>query len=101
MTTSVLNRIAVVMFMLFSASIILGSPASAEMISGQEAGIININDASLSELADLKGIGKVKAEAIIAYRKKNGKFESIDDINNVNGVGKKTIDKIRERITVK
>ena len=60
---------------------------------------ININEASISELESLNGIGKSKAEAIIEYRKKN-KFKSIDEIMNVDGIGESLFANIKENITV-
>jgi len=61
---------------------------------------ININTATADELMQLSGIGAVKAQAIIDYRKKNGKFTKIDDITNVSGIGEKTLDKIRDSVTI-
>ena len=60
---------------------------------------ININEASISELQELNGIGKSKAEAIIEYRKKN-KFKSIEEIMNVDGIGESLFASIKESITV-
>ena len=63
-------------------------------------GIININKASLSELQEITGIGEVKAKSIIDYREKNGGFKSIEDIKNVDGIGSKTFEKIKEQICI-
>ena len=60
---------------------------------------ININVASVEELATLTGIGKSKAEAIIEYRKKN-KFKTINDIMNVDGIGESIFASIKDNITV-
>lgn len=61
---------------------------------------ININAAPASELVRLKGIGEVKAAAIIKYRNENGGFKSVDELINVSGIGKKTLEKIRDYVTV-
>lgn len=61
---------------------------------------VNINTASESLLMTLKGIGEVKAAAIVEYRQKNGEFGSIDDLMKVSGIGEKTFEKIRNQITV-
>ncbi len=60
--------------------------------------LININTADASELATLDGIGPVTAERIIEYREKNGNFESIEDLDNVSGIGNSIITKIRDYI---
>ena len=61
--------------------------------------LININIATKDELMQLKGIGDVKAEAIINYRS-NNKFEKISDIKNVKGIGDGTFEKIKDFISV-
>ena len=62
--------------------------------------LININTAPASELVKLKGIGEVKAAAIVEYRLINGNFKTVQDIMNVSGIGEKTFEKIRSQITV-
>jgi competence protein ComEA len=56
---------------------------------------ININKANLNELETLPGIGPTKAKAIIDYREKSGNFATYEDLLNVNGVGPKTLEKIK------
>ena len=60
---------------------------------------ININTASVSELSTLSGIGESKAKKIIEYREKN-KFNSIEDILNVSGIGNSLYEKIKNDIEV-
>ena len=63
---------------------------------------VNINVADATTLSKaLTGIGQARAEAIVAYRKKNGPFKSIDDLAKVSGVGSRTVDKNRDNIVVK
>lgn len=67
----------------------------------QEGGNVNINKASVEELTKLKGIGSAYAERIVNYRDKNGPFEKPEDIMKVKGIGQKTWDTNKDRITVK
>ena len=65
------------------------------------AGPVDINSASAAELAEvMNGIGMAKAEEIVAYREKFGPFKSVDDLVMVRGVGEKTVEKNRDRLTV-
>lgn len=61
---------------------------------------ININTASKEELMKLPNVGETKANSIIEYRDTNGKFNSIDDIKNVSGIGDSTFEKLKQYITV-
>ena len=61
---------------------------------------VNINAATAKELQSLPGIGQVTAERIIAYRAENGPFVSVDDLGKVKGIGKKSLEKIRELVAV-
>jgi competence protein ComEA len=61
---------------------------------------LNINTATQSELEAVKGLGPSKAKSIIAYRESNGNFKTLDDLDNVKGFGKASIDKLRGELTV-
>jgi competence protein ComEA len=61
---------------------------------------ININTATQAELESLPQIGPVTAQKIINYRQVNGPFESIEDIQDVPGIGPKTFEVIKDLITV-
>ena len=66
----------------------------------EETTIVNINTASIEELDSLPGIGSSKAQNIIDYRSVNGKFQSIEEILNVNGIGTAIYEQIKAYITV-
>ena len=68
--------------------------------SNNSDGKININTATVEQLQTLSGIGQAKAKAIVAYREDNGYFKSIDELTNVSGIGAKSLDNIRQEITV-
>ena len=62
--------------------------------------LVNINEATQTELETLPGIGPSTALKIIAYRQENGNFSSIEDIKNVSGIGDSKFENIRELICV-
>lgn len=62
---------------------------------------ININTATVEQLQTLSGIGKSTAEKIVNYRKENSKFEKIEDIKNVSGIGEAKFNSIKDKIVVK
>jgi competence protein ComEA len=62
--------------------------------------LINLNTASAAELSGLKGIGDVKAKAIVDHREKNGPFKSVDDLASVPGIGDKLLETLRPQVTV-
>lgn len=69
----------------------------------QAAGVVNpvnINTASAEMLAALNGVGDKKAADIVAYRTTNGKFNKVEDLLNVKGIGEKTLEKNRPMLTV-
>lgn len=74
--------------------------ATASMFS-VSAESININTASVQQLVKLKGIGPEKAKAIVEYRKKNGKFKTISDLQNVSGIGQATVQKNQKALRLK
>lgn len=64
-------------------------------------GKININKATVDELMTIPGIGQVKAQSIVDYRNENGKFNSIDELTNITGIGVKTLEKLRDKVDIK
>lgn len=61
---------------------------------------IDINSADINELQKLYGIGKARAQAIIDYRKNNGGFFTIDELENISGISEKIIEKNKKLITL-
>lgn len=61
---------------------------------------ININTADLTELQQLSGVGAKKAQDILDYRSENSSFESVEELTKVSGFGPKTLEKLKEAITV-
>lgn len=80
---------------LFSGFLVL-----AGMIAFPALAAININTATQSELEAVKGLGPAKAQAIISYREANGAFKNLDELDNVKGFGKASIDRLRGELSV-
>jgi len=83
----------------------LRTDAKAEREEPQGAGqagngLININTASKSELMEIPGIGESKADRIISYRQNHGRFGSVDEIQNVSGIGSGIYEGLKDYITV-
>lgn len=65
------------------------------------AGMVDINKADAATISkELKGIGPVKAKAIVDYRTKNGSFKSVDELRKVGGIGEHLLAKIRSEVSV-
>lgn len=61
---------------------------------------ININTASKDDLMKLSGVGETKAQAIITYRDSIGGFKDVDELKNVDGIGDKTVEKLKDSIKI-
>lgn len=61
---------------------------------------VNINTATAEQLANLNGIGKVKAEAIVAHRQQIGAFKSMEELTLVKGIGPSILEKNKDLITL-
>jgi len=64
-------------------------------------GVVNINTADAGQLRMLPGVGATKAERIVQFRAKRGKFVRIKDLRRVKGFGKKTVDKLEPYLSIK
>ncbi|MEH7111995.1 helix-hairpin-helix domain-containing protein [Neobacillus niacini] len=67
---------------------------------GDKQAKINLNKADETQLQNIPGIGPAKAAAIIEYRESIGLFKSVEDLKNVNGIGDKTFEKLKDSITL-
>lgn len=61
---------------------------------------ININTADEAELAQIPGVGVSKARKILEHRQNIGKFETVEDLLAVKGIGKKSLDKMKPYLTL-
>ncbi len=106
-TRRLLNRHMINGMMLLSIlGLFAGAPNVSAASKQDKAAVekhlpVSINKANAKELAEkLNGVGQKKAQAIVEWRKENGKFKSIDQLAEVKGIGTKTIDKNRSNITL-
>ncbi|HEM3703445.1 TPA: helix-hairpin-helix domain-containing protein [Streptococcus suis] len=82
------------------ASTTASTTASSAMSQEGNESKVNLNTATEADLQTISGIGAKRAADIIAYREANGGFKSVDDLNNVSGIGDKTMESIRPYVTV-
>jgi len=76
-------------------------PPPTAIGSGPEpSGRVNINTADAAALETLAGVGPSLAARIIAWREQNGPFRSVDELTAVSGIGPKTLDGMRDQVTV-
>ena len=80
------------------------SPNSASSSSpqgtGSQRGKVNINSATVQQLTVLPGIGEVKAERIVEVREELGRYTSVDELLNVEGIGNALLEDIKPYITI-
>lgn len=81
--------------------VVASSTASSAMSQDEKnTTLVNLNTATEADLQTISGIGAKRAADIIVYREANGGFKSVDDLNNVSGIGDKTMESIRPYVTV-
>jgi len=101
------RRLPAVAALAMSVALLAGIPPGTSPAYAQEeappaaVAAININTADAAALASaLKGVGNARAQEIVRYREAYGPFESVDELAEVNGIGKSTLDNNRARITL-
>lgn len=69
-------------------------------VSFVESGPLDLNRATAAELEKLPGIGPVLAARIVAWRETHGPFKSVEDLLAIPGIGPKTLEGLRDKVTV-
>ena len=82
-----------------AAPVAAASPA-APKAAASEARPIDINTADATALESVPGIGKSLSQRILTFREKNGPFQSVDDLLKIQGIGEKSIQKLRPYLMV-
>ncbi|MGK0673451.1 MAG: helix-hairpin-helix domain-containing protein [Halothiobacillaceae bacterium] len=62
---------------------------------------LDLNSATAAQLEGISGIGPAKAQAIVDYRTKHGPFQKVEDLEKVDGIGPKMVEKLKPMLTVK
>lgn len=70
------------------------------LTSSKEDGKIQINTAAKEQLEKITGIGSRKAESILKYREEHGPFQKIEDLLEIDGIGAKSLEKIKDQIII-
>ena len=83
-----------------TAAPVAAAPSATPKAGASEARPIDINAADSAALESVPGIGKSLSQRILSFREKNGPFQSVDDLLKVQGVGEKSIQKLRPYLTV-
>jgi competence protein ComEA len=74
-----------------------GTPPTGDAPPG---GLVDLNTATVEQLDTLPGVGPVTAAAIVAWRDANGRFTSVDQLADVDGIGPARLDKLRDLVHV-
>ena len=86
---------------LLSQPLLPADKPATTVTAAKESGKVNLNTASINELTALKGIGEKKAQAIVDFREKQGKFTTVEQLADVSGIGPATLEANRDMIIVK
>ncbi len=76
------------------------APPAPGSVRPKAGGVIDLNTATVEQLDALPGVGPVTAAAIVAWRQANGKFTSVDQLADVDGIGPARLDKLRALVRV-
>ena len=93
---------------LLAAAFVFGSVFAGSAVAAEKTAVqnsvgdkVNINTATAAEIQKaLVGIGAKKAEAVVQYREKHGNFSAVEQLLEVQGIGKATLEKNRDRIAL-
>jgi competence protein ComEA len=77
-----------------------GAAVAGGVASGAPSAPVNLNTATADQLVQLDGIGPALAGKIVAYRSQHGSFHSIDELDQVSGIGPKKLEALRSQLTL-
>ncbi|MBC7518838.1 MAG: helix-hairpin-helix domain-containing protein [Microbacteriaceae bacterium] len=76
------------------------TPAQHSDVNASAEAKVNLNTADAAALDTLPGVGPATAKDILDWRKKNGRFSSLEDLLSVGGIGEKTFAQLKDRVTL-
>lgn len=99
------DRTKVNLAQIMQDQMLLYVPKKGEQVQGtnppsEQEGKIQINAASKEQLEKITGIGPRKAENIMKYREEHGPFQKMEDLLEVDGIGEKSLEKIKDKIII-
>ncbi|WP_033664261.1 MULTISPECIES: helix-hairpin-helix domain-containing protein [Bacillus cereus group] len=99
------DRTKVNLAQIMQDQMLLYVPKKGEQVQGtnpssEQEGKIQINAASKEQLEKITGIGPRKAENIMKYREEHGPFRKMEDLLEVDGIGEKSLEKIKDKIII-
>lgn len=74
--------------------------SAAGSLAAEGSGVVNINTADSEELSLLPRVGPTVAQRIVDFRQENGRFQTLEDLMLVRGIGEKTFELIKPHITL-
>ncbi|GIU44908.1 hypothetical protein TUM4438_17210 [Shewanella sairae] len=96
----ILSVLLLCVFTIYPVESIAKPVSQASEKAAQQVKLVKLNSATVEELSALHGVGEAKAAAIVEYRKVNGKFDSIEQLTEVKGIGEKFIQKNRSQLSL-
>lgn len=75
-------------------------PGQSEGSAAGASGTVRLNEATLEQLDSLPGVGPVMAQRILDWRQEHGRFTSVDELGEVSGIGDKTLERLRPKVSV-
>jgi competence protein ComEA len=90
--------VAAVLLLALAPAPVFAAPPAA---SAPAVAPVDVNAASVDQLVTVPGIGKSLAQRIVDFRQKNGPFKSVDELLKVQGIGEKSLEKLRPHLVVR
>ena len=100
MKTIIPGILALTALLLMAATVTAQTPPASTAAAAAQKASINLNTATIDQLETLPGIGRKTAERILEQRQKSGGFKKIEELMNVKGIGEKSFLKIKPMVFV-